>query len=107
MPSIPIHPVSRQHENGGAAVLTNPLPELLQTPGGLALLEIQGTLHTGEVKKLPKSIAILRKRDKPLDNAMEVDDTSADAAESVEELEIVEIVKYKLLFASRPEPVGD
>jgi hypothetical protein len=24
-----------------------------------------------------------------------------------EQLEIVEIVKYKILFASRPEPVGD
>jgi Ctf8 len=24
-----------------------------------------------------------------------------------EQLEVVEIVKYKILFASRPEPVGD
>ncbi len=161
MPSVPVHPSSRVRHNGDAAIATNPLPRLLQTPGGLALLEIQGTLHTpsqdpssesstiqtpvgrlvflsynpnspdpenlswmkrvylyvgkhqrmtGEVKKLPKPIAILCKsRMGPVD-AMEVDGGVAvhkkDETQT-EELEIVEIVKYKILFASRPEPVGD
>lgn len=122
----------------------NPLPQLLHTPSGLALLELQGTINlpahdtdsapfpgdlqqipigrlifpdynpelkgeedkawmkraylyvgkhqrlTGEVKKLPKAIAVLRKK--------------KDVEE--EELEVVEIVKWKILFSNRPEPVG-
>jgi chromosome transmission fidelity protein 8 len=143
---------------------TNPLPKLLQTPYGLALLEIQGTINlpphntdgfaasqrtsdietdqetpighlifpdyhpdteepgsaawmncvylyvgkyqrlTGEVKKLPKAIAVIRKRINEGRDALET--TPKETAESAEELEIVEIVKWKILFSHRPEPVG-
>lgn len=122
----------------------NPLPQLLQTPSGLALLELQGTINlpdhddvdsintagggetpigrlvfpdyvpgeeggqlmkvylyvgkhqrlTGEIKKLPRAIAVIRKR------------TGVESGEGKEELEIVEIVKFKILFSTRPEPVG-
>jgi chromosome transmission fidelity protein 8 len=119
----------------------SPLPSLLKTPGGLALLDLQGTINhpkqpngepligdfsfgrlefpeydpdsviggtawmkrvflyvgeyqrlNGEVKKLAKPFAIVRKKTK---QAVEED-----------ELEVVDIVKYKLLFSGRPEPVG-
>lgn len=119
---------------------SNPLPQLLQTPSGLAILEIQGTINlplalpssattpvgriefpdysqddptgstawrkrvhlyiglhqrlTGEVKKLPKPLAVIRKRG------------TQESGTTGEELEIAEIVHYKLLFSSRPEPVG-
>ena len=46
---------------------------------------------TGEVKKLPQPLAVVQKRP----------NTDSD------ELEIVEIVKFKLLFKNRPEPVND
>jgi chromosome transmission fidelity protein 8 len=165
MPSVPIH-LPRHGIDGNSTLISpvNPLPQLLRTPSGLALLEIQGTLHistpnltsdendlastetavgrlvfphynpispnpedqswmkraylyvgkhqrlTGEVKKLPKAIAILRKREERLVDKMELDDEqilSERAELSGEQLEVVEIVKYKILFASRPEPVGD
>ncbi|KAF3765473.1 hypothetical protein M406DRAFT_29927, partial [Cryphonectria parasitica EP155] len=123
----------------------NSLPDLLHTPTGLALLELQGTINlpapedpaadasspavdsisigrvefpdykpdsvtfdpsstawmkrvhlfvgqhqrlTGEVKKLPRAIGVVRRR--------EGDE---------EALEFAEIVKYKIVFSSRPEPV--
>ncbi|KAM0721287.1 hypothetical protein Q7P37_003575 [Cladosporium fusiforme] len=116
----------------------NPLPPLLQTPSGLALLELQGMLNstleispdenlpvgrlefplydaaasakddtawqkrvhlyvgrnqrlTGEVKKLPLPVALLRR---------------VDGAEGMGELEVREIVYWKVIFGSRPEPVG-
>ena len=121
-----------------SSALSNPLPNILQTPAGLAILEIQGslnsTLHTepganlpvgkldfplydakapandtawqkrvhlyvgqhqrltGEVKKLPQAVAVLRK-------------VPGDAADG-QALEVAEIIYYKVLFASRPEPVG-
>ncbi|KFY45107.1 hypothetical protein V494_01145 [Pseudogymnoascus sp. VKM F-4513 (FW-928)] len=133
----------------------NPLPQLLQTPSGLALLEMQGTINTptppqkdeddesdqpgtyetpigrlvfpdyepgasgggawqkrvylyvgmhqrltGEVKALPKAIAIIRKR------APSETESAAKDGSGAEELEIVEIVKHKIIFSSRPEPVG-
>ena len=120
----------------------NALPQLLQTPSGLAIVELQGTVNstlsdeqhapngaiplgklsfplydaslpesdtawrkrvylyvgkhqrlTGEVKKLAKPVAVIRKRQVTSDSEME-------------ELEIAEIVYYKVLFAHRPEPVG-
>lgn len=46
---------------------------------------------TGEVKKLPRPIAVLRKR----------------RASEDEELEVVEIVRYKIFFKNRPEPVNN
>ena len=45
---------------------------------------------TGQVKKLPKAMAVLRKKE-------------ADT----ESLEISEIIKYKIVFSQRPEPVGE
>ena len=136
MPTIPIHPPSPNSENNEES----PLPQLLQTPSGLAIVEIQGTINlptplpgtsttpigrlvfpkydpndptgstawqktvhlyvgkhqrlTGEVKKLPKAIAVLRKRETP-------------EQEGKEELEIAEIVYHKLLFSNRPEPVDE
>ena len=131
----------------------NPLPQLLHTPSGLALLEMQGTINTpsppdqiehdvsnqpggyetligrlvfpdyepgtsgggawqkrvylyvgkhqrltGEVKSLPKAIAIIRKR--------APSETESTSEKDVEELEITEIVKWKIIFSQRPEPVG-
>ncbi|KAF2479039.1 chromosome transmission fidelity protein 8 [Neohortaea acidophila] len=136
MPTIPIYPQSRQ----GATHHSN-LPHVLQTPSGLAVVEIQGTIKcstphtgahddvlaavgrvvfpyyddakgagdnawqkrvylyigqhqrlTGEVKKLANPMALLRRR--------------AASNDGHDELEIAEIVHYKLTFAHRPEPVG-
>jgi chromosome transmission fidelity protein 8 len=47
---------------------------------------------TGEVKKLPKPLAVLRKRS---------------SSANTEELEVVEIVRYKVFFKNRPEPVNN
>lgn len=138
---------------------TNPLPQLLHTPTGLALLELQGTINlppppsddddnnnntdgdnpavpinigrvdfpdyrpdsitfdasstawmrraylyvgphqrlTGEVKKLPRAIAVVRRRG---------GGAEGEEAGVGEDLEVVEIVRYKIVFSSRPEPVG-
>jgi chromosome transmission fidelity protein 8 len=140
----------------------NPLPHVIQTKAGLALLEIQGTINlpghgdedafdsvggegddgrvmetpvgrlvfpdyegregegdqwmkrvylyvgkhqrlTGEVKKLPKAIAIIRKRKSEGGNPAGENEGEE---EDTEELEVVEIIKYKILFSTRPEPVG-
>ncbi|TVY36647.1 Uncharacterized protein LSUB1_G005719, partial [Lachnellula subtilissima] len=146
-PSVPLLP-----ENSSR----NTLPQLLQTPSGLALLELQGTINlpdqpeestesqlpgcqqtpigrlvfpdydpkdasntawmkrvylyvgkhqrlTGEVKKLPKAIAVIRKR---IDASGEQMDLDMEEGQQSDELEIVEIVKHKILFSTRPEPVG-
>ncbi|GLI77707.1 hypothetical protein PoHVEF18_006000 [Penicillium ochrochloron] len=136
MPSIALHPRSSAPVDDPSHPVHNPLPQLLQTPSGLALLELQGTINvptseaehddpsdengiaqstsyetpigklmfpdysihnpddtkwmkrvylyvgryqrmTGEVKKLPKPIAVLQKR----------------AGTETEELEVVEIVR--------------
>jgi chromosome transmission fidelity protein 8 len=58
---------------------------------------------TGEVKKLPKALAVIRKRKSESGDMMELD---GDDEDRVDELEVVEIVKYKILFSTRPEPVG-
>ncbi|KAH8778453.1 chromosome transmission fidelity protein 8 [Diaporthe sp. PMI_573] len=130
----------------------NPLPQLLQTPSGLALLELQGMFNlpgaegagdgseqqqpisigrldfpdyrpdsitfdptstawmrrvymyvgqhqrlTGEVKKLPRAVGVVRRRQQAV---------GGEGEDRAEELEVVEVVKYKLVFSSRPEPVG-
>ncbi|KAL8655717.1 MAG: hypothetical protein Q9210_000698 [Variospora velana] len=149
MPSIPLHlpnPVRGYDIHAGQ----NSLPQLLQTPSGLAILEIQGTINTpaldngattdadtsfpatsvgriefpdfhtddptdstawmkrvhlyvgrhqrltGEVKKLSSPLAVIRR--KP-----EIDIPNSGIAE----LEIAEIIYYKVLFSSRPEPVSE
>ncbi|KAM0455887.1 hypothetical protein ACHAPV_002980 [Trichoderma viride] len=125
----------------------NPLPTLLQTPSGLAILELQGTINLpqdsngetlkaveagrlefpdyspdaigtawmkrahlyigqhqrlhGEVKKLPKAIAVVRKRQNKM-----LQSSAGTYMEQGDNLEVVEIVKYKLMFTTRPEPVG-
>lgn len=138
------------------AVNPNPLPHTLQTPLGLAIVEIQGTIHTpvssaqsdshsaqptsntpigrlefpfyekgdqnegkwmkrvylyvgkhqrltGEVKKLPKPLGVLQKR--PAASAVAGNYNASD--ESNGDLDLVDVVKYKLLFSGRPEPVGE
>jgi chromosome transmission fidelity protein 8 len=164
MPSITLHP----HASSPPVLLHNPLPHILQTPSGLAILELQGTINlpslddqgavphrtdaedrdptitafetpigklmfpdyspqttspddtkwmkrvylyvgryqrmTGEVKKLAQPLALVQKRKKHSHS----DGNGERIAESEgEELEIVEIIKYKLLFKNRPEPVND
>lgn len=153
MPSIPLYTATSKPSDSPA----NPLPTLLSTPSGVAILEIQGTIHApfptptddstdlqptqtlvgrlefpdydsstpddtkwmkkayfyvgehqrlvGEVKKLAKPIAVLRKRDS--DNVEQDEDSMSVDGESgdQEALEIMEVVKYKILFGARPEPV--
>ena len=146
MPSVRLHP-SGDHSRP----THNPLPQILQTPSGLALLELQGVINlpepppeggpksatsigrldfpgyrpnsldpsntswmkkiylyvgehqrlAGEAKKLLNPFAVIRRRD----NGASVAPGGA-ASEHPEELEVVEIVKYKLVFSQRPEPVG-
>lgn len=50
---------------------------------------------TGEVKKLANPVAVIKKR--------EAGETKSEG----EELDIVEIVYWKILFSTRPEPVGE
>lgn len=151
MPSIPLHPPDPERGRVSAKG-QNPLPQLLQTPSGLAILELQGTINmplagdesadgseavasatpvgrvvfpdydpedvtqstswmkrvhlyvgrhqrlTGEVKKLPAPLAVIRRK---------VQDSEIDSASSgTEQLEIAEIIYHKVLFSSRPEPVS-
>lgn len=163
MPSIPLHP---RATTSSSKPLDNPLPQLLQTPSGLAILEIQGTINlpssssdeqdepsptptdddpapptttttfetplgklmfpdyspqttpdddtswmkrvylyvgkyqrmTGEVKKLGQPVAVVQRRqDRPGEGG----------GCETEELEILDVVKYKMIFKNRPEPVND
>lgn len=63
----------------------------------------------GECKKLTKPFAVLRRRERSgdVDMEMEMDGVSEEEEKGDgEELEIVEVVRYKIVFSSRPEPVG-
>lgn len=154
MPSVPLYTKPSHAPDKGVA---SPLPSLLVTPSGLAIVEIQGTIHApfpstsedsltvsptqtplgrldfpdydstapddtkwmkrvylyvgqhqrlvGEVKKLAKPIAVLQKRG-PGQNGDEARRRQEDS-ENMEQdaLEIAEVVKYKVLFQGRPEPV--
>lgn len=55
---------------------------------------------TGEVKKLAKPLAVVRRRERGTTEG------NGAGEEGQDELEIVEVIKYKIIFASRPEPVG-
>ncbi|CAK7198409.1 hypothetical protein SEUCBS139899_001070 [Sporothrix eucalyptigena] len=152
--TVTIHP----RKEDSARTIPNPLPTLLQTPAGLALLELQGTINlpeapegrsddddnnmtdtakashtvpigrldfpdydpitgaestgwmrrvhlyvgqhqrlTGEVKKLPKPLAVVRRKQQgPTQEASDETD-----------LEVVEVIYYKLLFSQRPEPMTE
>ncbi|KFH46721.1 Chromosome transmission fidelity protein-like protein [Hapsidospora chrysogenum ATCC 11550] len=142
MESAQLYPPAKR-----ATPAPSPLPKLLHTPSGLALLELQGVINlptdaegeplsgfqigrlefpeyspdatgsawmkrvhlyvgqhqrlNGEVKKLPKALAVVRRRE------VAGEDGGGGAQEGVDgALEVVEIVKYKLMFSGRPEPVG-
>jgi chromosome transmission fidelity protein 8 len=138
MPTVPLY---LPNKDRGASVAAQALPQLLQTPSGLAIVEIQGTVNaptndsapigklmfphydsqnptedtswqkrvylyvgkhqrlTGEVKKLAKPLAVVRRQE--FQTAIQGTSNNTDDA-----LEIAEIVYYKILFSSRPEPVG-
>lgn len=143
MSSAKLHPPRKP-----STPISNPLPQLIQTPSGLALLELQGEINlpldpsgqhlkdtieigqidfpdhvpeaegsawmkrvhmhvgqhqrlTGEVKKLPRAIAIIRRRDSRM-----LGNSPGTYTEEEENLDVVEIVKWKILFSNRPEPVG-
>ncbi|KAL5594022.1 hypothetical protein BROUX41_001074 [Berkeleyomyces rouxiae] len=142
--SIKIYPPDKNRSS-----TRNPLPTTIQTPSGLAIIELQGTIaHTdelavkleddqdaihfldigrivfpnynpdfqeegstawmnkvfmfvgahqrlaGEVKKLPQPVAIVKKRQ-----------AENDASQAEDILDVVEVVKYKIVFPHRPEPV--
>lgn len=53
---------------------------------------------TGEVKALPKPLGVLRKR--------RTEDGTVVMSGGTEELEIVDVIKYKIHFNKRPEPVS-
>ncbi|KAL8365750.1 hypothetical protein RB595_004502 [Gaeumannomyces hyphopodioides] len=150
-----LHPPQRQPS--APAGPQNPLPPLLHTPSGLALLELQGVINTGEdeggggaakptrvgrldfpeyvagrsedggawmkrvylyvglnqrltgeIKKLPRPVAVIRRRRREGEGGGgDVDDDDDKAGGGGDgELEVVEIVRYKLLFSQRPEPIG-
>ena len=190
MPSIPLYPRPNNPSPADELFSTSsPLPTVLQTPSGLAILELQGTINfpmptgsdnadeaaesdnnttlspeddtttvetpignvvfpdyvksaiagrnnddkkwmkrvylyvgryqrmTGEVKELTNPIAIIRKRHKSMDTEEkdgdatmtdDVDSASVEPRDNVADgLEVVDIVRYKLLFKNRPEPVND
>ncbi len=61
----------------------------------------------GEVKKLPKPLAVVKKRvrlHEDTDPSREQESTRPE--EQQDELEIVDVIKWKIVFSSRPEPVG-
>jgi chromosome transmission fidelity protein 8 len=65
---------------------------------------------TGEVKKLNKPLAVIRRRGdteaSPLVAFDDKEESSRVAPSSSQDLEIVEIITQKIMFAHRPEPIG-
>ncbi|KAK4115747.1 hypothetical protein N656DRAFT_725414, partial [Canariomyces notabilis] len=162
---VPLHPRPQNSPLRTSPKAPNPLPTLLQTPSGLALLELQGTINLpstasplssssipqgtattatttaqtripigrlhfpdyhpddqpdnnawmkrvylyvgehqrlqGTVQKLPRALAVVRKRARVAEGAGEREGTGGEAGE----LEVVEVVKWKAVFSQRPEPV--
>ncbi|KAK4132938.1 hypothetical protein BT67DRAFT_450635 [Trichocladium antarcticum] len=161
MSSIPLHPKPAPATPTPSPASPNPLPALLQTPSGLALLELQGTINLppallpdlladpssaaatrvpvgrlhfpdyhpalppgddgwmrrvwlfvgehqrlqGEVRRLPRAVAVLRRR-RRRPAVPRVEEEEEGDAEGEGELEVVEVVKFKVVFSQRPEPVG-
>lgn len=157
MPQIPLHPPLPSRSS--QALHPNPLPSLLRTPAGLAILELQGTINvpppsettslnstlvgrlvfpdyqggkaaedkkwmkkvyfyvgkhqrlTGEVKELSRPLGVVRRRMRT-DRANEEGEGGREGERGVgdgeqqDELEIVEVVRWKMVFSNRPEPVG-
>lgn len=60
---------------------------------------------TGEIIKLPKAIAAIQKKKDDTKDKSSVLDKDQDLNNPRVQLEIVDIIKYKILFANRPEPV--
>ncbi|KAF2209338.1 hypothetical protein CERZMDRAFT_61456 [Cercospora zeae-maydis SCOH1-5] len=133
MPSVPMTPLVR--ERAPDRTSGNPLPSLLHTPSGLAMVELQGTIVAteqpdiaealtlgrlvfppadedengpwdgrrvllyvgdhqrllGEVRKLAKPVAVVRR---------------SISSDTDGEVEMAEVVYWKLLFSHRPEPLG-
>ena len=167
MPSVPLYLPRPTRQTTSSS-----LPSLLNTPLGLALLELQGTIHIpdpepgtkstrigklvfpdyaperdadregpwmkkvwlyvghqrmlGEVKKLGKPLGVVGRKgvlsgaENGTENSsrgerMDVDEETGTSTErkeeaseeTVEELEILEIVRWKIVFSSRPEPFGE
>jgi len=166
--TIPLLFRPTKHQPSPSSANTNPLPKLIQTPSGLALLELQGEINipaqalndddndddgdgdddgdeggskavhlgritfpdydpesvlggtgwmkrvymfigdsqrlAGEVKKLPRPVGVVTRR---AARGRGGGGGGGEEEQEVEELEIVEIVKYKLVFTIRPEPVGN
>ncbi|KLJ09258.1 hypothetical protein EMPG_15321 [Blastomyces silverae] len=192
MPTVRLHPPC---ERGAKSEKTNnPLPQLLQTPSGLAILELQGTINlpdpstandsdtldvdlessgfahspkqyttpigrlifpdyndaadndpndnswmkrvylyvgrhqrlTGEVKKLPRPLAAIQRVEETggqesaaggmkggetkaklrAEGGLEAECSDDEECDSCDELEIVDVIRHKIIFSSRPEPVS-
>jgi chromosome transmission fidelity protein 8 len=60
---------------------------------------------TGSVVKLAKPLAVLRRRE-ACGREMQLEGAARAQRTTEEELEILELVQWKFVFRSRPEPVG-
>ncbi len=66
----------------------------------------KGQRMTGECKKLGKPIGVMRKRERADVEDVEMGGLEEDTGAKEEELEIVEVVRYKIVFSARPEPIS-
>ena len=57
---------------------------------------------TGEVKKLGQPVAVVQRR-----QGRPAGEGGGGGGCETEELEILDVVKYKMIFQNRPEPVND
>lgn len=168
MPTVCLHkssqnginndPNNNLNNNDPSTKTPNPIPPFLQTPAGLAIIELQGRINlpepptnddddssitptnttetpvgrivfpdysptndandtkwmkrvyfyiglyqrmTGEVKELPTPFGVIQRRKREVDNTVEEEEDGG-----MEELEIVEVVRHRVIFSDRPEPVG-